>query len=441
MDESTGLVMFDVWLGNGETCRNMIPYKVIRRWSVGRAIIPAFHDRPLELIHEAAFFGRPAVGLVLILGIIEQGLSAYLYSLLLLGYIFAMPVSSFFAVRAEKLPIKLMIWSMAPDWIIAGHSIVVMGFDPFLMTVFLCSVFANAVSVNGLKVILYSILGCGFAAFITICSLQEIPSPPSSQGIHSWPATIFCLGYVSIVGFQSFRMRAKLSQRRKEIESLNTQIKEQVLVRYLPPDLINDIFDGKISMDTKPHSQQITVLFSDLAGFTKMSEQHGAEVVSEFLNDYLTIMNETIFANKGTIDKFIGDAIMVIFGAPVSMSEEDQAKNAARCAIAMQRGMVLVNEKWKAKGIDEVSMRIGIHQGMAVVGNFGSKQRVDYTAIGPSVNLAARIETACTPGEIYVSQEVRELLHDEPPTDLAGEFELKGIEGKTSLYKLVDWAN
>jgi len=171
-----------------------------------------------------------------------------------------------------------------------------------------------------------------------------------------------------------------------------------------------------------------------------MSEKHGAEVVSEFLNDYLSIMNETIFANHGTIDKFIGDAIMVIFGAPMEMSEEDQAKNAARCAISMQQGMDGVNEKWGARGIDKVSMRIGIHQGKAVVGNFGSKQRVDYTAIGPSVNLASRIETACMPGSIFVSQEVRELLNNEPPTDLVGEFELKGIEGKTSLYKLVEWS-
>ena len=229
-------------------------------------------------------------------------------------------------------------------------------------------------------------------------------------------------------------------ERARRIDELNHEIREQVLVRYLPADLINDIFEGKISMDTKPHSQQLTVLFSDLSGFTKMSEKHGAEVVSEFLNDYLTIMNETIFANQGTIDKFIGDAIMVIFGAPIDMSEEDQAINAARCAIAMQQGMVLVNQKWKAKGIDEVAMRIGVHQGKAVVGNFGSAQRVDYTAIGPSVNLASRIETACEPGKIYVSEQVRERLDDEPATALVGEFELKGIEGKTPIYELVDWA-
>ena len=234
-----------------------------------------------------------------------------------------------------------------------------------------------------------------------------------------------------------FLLMVKVSRQRKELASLNQQIREQVLVRYLPPDLINDIFDGKISMDTKPHSQQVAILFSDLSGFTKMSEQHGAEVVAEFLNDYLTVMNKTIFSNKGTIDKFIGDAIMVIFGAPVEMTQEDQAKNAARCAIAMQQGMVAVKQKWNAKGIDGLSMRIGIHQGSAFVGNFGSAERVDYTAIGPSVNLAARIETACEPGNIYVSGRVRELLKSHTPTSLAGKFSLKGIARPTTLYKLL----
>ena len=163
-------------------------------------------------------------------------------------------------------------------------------------------------------------------------------------------------GYAALCVFTSIWLQSALvklsqdaSEMRRTIKSLNTQIKEQVLVRYLPPALINDIFEGKVSMDTKPTTQEITVLFSDLSGFTKMSEEQGAETVADFLNDYLTVMNETIFQNNGTIDKFIGDAIMVLFGAPVPMTAKEQAENAARCARAMQAGMVLVNEKWKAR--------------------------------------------------------------------------------------------
>ena len=182
------------------------------------------------------------------------------------------------------------------------------------------------------------------------------------------------VSFVLVLGVIIFVYRMTSDRLRETIESLNTQIKEQVLVRYLPPALINDIFEGKVSMDTKPATQDITVLFSDLSGFTKMSEEQGAETVAEFLNDYLTVMNETIFQNHGTIDKFIGDAIMVLFGAPVSMSSAEQAQNAYPLCSG-DAGMAEVNAKAKALLI---SMRIGIHQ---VVGNFGSPQRVDYTAV------------------------------------------------------------
>jgi class 3 adenylate cyclase len=105
------------------------------------------------------------------------------------------------------------------------------------------------------------------------------------------------------------------------------------------------------------------------------------------------------------------------------------------CARAMQHGLTSLNEQWAKRGLPALSQRIGIHQGTAVVGNFGSEKRSDYTCIGSAVNLASRIETACEVGQVYVSQSIHELLPDE--SEEAGQFELKGIEGKTSLYKLV----
>ena len=175
------------------------------------------------------------------------------------------------------------------------------------------------------------------------------------------------VSFVLVLGVIIFVYRMTSDRLRETIESLNTQIKEQVLVRYLPPALINDIFEGKVSMDTKPATQDITG-----SGFTKMSEEQGAETVAEFLNDYLTVMNETIFQNHGTIDKFIGDAIMVLFGAPVSMSSAEQAQN-ARCsgdAGGDGRGECKVG---KAKALLRSPCALA-----SITQNFGP-QRVDYT--------------------------------------------------------------
>jgi len=413
----------------------MVPYKRIRRWSVGEdsSLLPG--ERVIRVIHRLRIVLDTSWTVIAtpIFLAVEAPLWCIAYcwlaSLLMPNLFTAAALSSSnkrliigLTYLSEFLGIGLLMWA-----------------TQFNALITVSSVFIASVLASNLGGILPGLLG-GMVPVVSGWFLSVLLGERAGEHIvgHALVG-----GYAALCVFTSIWLQSALvklsqdaSEMRRTIKSLNTQIKEQVLVRYLPPALINDIFEGKVSMDTKPATQEITVLFSDLSGFTKMSEEQGAETVADFLNDYLTVMNETIFANNGTIDKFIGDAIMVLFGAPVPMTVKEQAENAARCARAMQAGMVLVNEKWKARGLNEVSMRIGIHQGTAVVGNFGSVQRVDYTAIGPSVNLASRIESACVPGEIFVSPEIRELLSPEL-TEQAGEYELKGISGKTSLYRLV----
>ena len=227
-----------------------------------------------------------------------------------------------------------------------------------------------------------------------------------------------------------------LKSREKEVQKLNDYITESVLKRYLPPALIGDILSGELSMDKPAELRAVTVLFSDLRGFTKTSEELGPEGISAFLNEYLTVMNQVIFEHGGTIDKFIGDAIMVLFGAPQDMSPQEQVRRATDCAKAMQRRMTALTEDWKNDGAGHLQMRIGIHHGSAVVGNFGSAQRSDYTAIGPTVNMASRIESAAEPGEVFVSKTTSSLMMEGTTTEV-GAFELKGIEGKATLYKVV----
>ncbi|MBT6180249.1 MAG: response regulator [Deltaproteobacteria bacterium] len=231
------------------------------------------------------------------------------------------------------------------------------------------------------------------------------------------------------------RNMLSLKAREREVEELNHQLTENVLKRYLPPGLVEDIIRGDFEWVVEPRRRSITVLFSDLCGFTQLGTQLSAKEYADQLNDYLTLMNEIIFANYGTIDKFMGDAIMVVFGAPQEMDSFNQAQRAVTCARGMQNGLDSLNEKWKAKSLPQLQARIGIHQGDAIVGNFGSERRSDYTCIGTAVNLASRIEGACSPGEVFVSGVIQKLLPDE--VESAGKFKLKGIDEEQELHRLV----
>ena len=231
-------------------------------------------------------------------------------------------------------------------------------------------------------------------------------------------------------------LRVELEEAHRELQSLNQYVTESVLKRYLPPTLIEEILEGRLSMDKDAEARNITVMFTDLKGFTQTSEALGPERIAALLNQYLTEMNAIIFRHGGTIDKFIGDAIMVMFGAPAELSAEEQANRAVRCALEMQERMPAIAQNWKDSGAQELAMRIGIHQGVAVVGNFGSNERSDYTCIGPTVNLASRIETVCAPGEVFVSPAVQDKLSVVMACHSAGKFELKGIDTPIELFSI-----
>ena len=226
-----------------------------------------------------------------------------------------------------------------------------------------------------------------------------------------------------------------LKQNEKKVVELNRHLTEKVLKRYLPEDVIEEILGGKGEFDLAPRNQSITILFSDLTGFTSLTAKLRARKMSRILNEYLDAMIEVIFKHGGTIDKFIGDAIMVFWGAPKSLSQEEQVERATACAKEMQQRLVELNQSWGEEGIPYLNMRVGINHGPAIVGNFRNKRRSDYSAIGSNINLASRIESACTPGEIFLSGNVCDRM-EEDTFEEAGTFDLKGI-GEVDLYRLL----
>ena len=227
------------------------------------------------------------------------------------------------------------------------------------------------------------------------------------------------------------------------VKQLNNYLTESILKRFLPEAIVNKAATGELTLDLSPEPHLITVLFCDLVSFTSLSSQLEVDVLSELLNDYLEAMTQAIFDNSGTIDKFVGDGVMALFGAPEELSAEEQAEYAIATAKAMSRYLIPLNQKWQAKKvwqvkkIPDLKLRCGIHQGRAVVGMFGGKQRKDYTAIGKVVNIAARLQQTANPNSILLSETVFNCLKTIDKTKIEPKLvQLKGIEPNFRSYSL-----
>ncbi len=233
-----------------------------------------------------------------------------------------------------------------------------------------------------------------------------------------------------------------LKENEKRILELNSYLTESVLSRFLPTALVRKAAAGTLTLDLQPEPRLVTVLFSDIVGFTQLSNTLRSRKVAEILNEYLEAMTKVVFENGGTVDKFMGDAILALYGAPEDLTPNEQVRRAINTARAMQRSLIKLNLRWRSQGIFEtdgrngLQFRCGIHQGTAVVGMFGSAERADYTAIGPSVNIAARLQAAAVPGTILVSAAVADYLHEEEITK-GSPLELKGIDETVLTFMVI----
>ncbi len=227
-----------------------------------------------------------------------------------------------------------------------------------------------------------------------------------------------------------------LHRKNQEINRLNRYIKSHVLRRYLHPHLVEEIVAGRSRLDDTAHHQTITVIFADLCEFTKLTEELGAEAIAVMLNEFFVSMTEIIFQQQGTVDKFIGDAIMVLFGAPTPMSPDEQAEKAIASARRMFQALEDLNIKWRSRFGVSIEMRIGMHQGRAVVGNFGGEQRSDYTAVGPAVNIASRIEVIASPGTVLLTESLMRYLKPESYRPI-GLRNLRGIAQPIEVAELI----
>ncbi len=198
---------------------------------------------------------------------------------------------------------------------------------------------------------------------------------------------------------------------------------------------IGRAIDTALDSNQKADSRHVTILLSDLRGFTSVAEKYTALEMVEALNRYFERMSEIIIRYGGTIDKFMGDAIMALFGAPIK--RDDDIESALACAIEMQVAMNDINEANKAHGMEPLYMGIGINTGEVVAGNLGSALHSEYTVIGDQVNLASRVEAHSLRGQILLSENTYQLARDYIEIGNINEVKVKGKKGVVRMYELL----
>ncbi|PID39605.1 MAG: hypothetical protein CSB49_01100 [Proteobacteria bacterium] len=208
------------------------------------------------------------------------------------------------------------------------------------------------------------------------------------------------------------------------------------LGRYLGADVVETIVDGTRSVELGGERRQVTVLFADVVAFTPLAEKHAPEHVVKILNELFTFLTEIVFKHGGTVDKFIGDCVMAVFGAPYQ--HDDDALRAVRAAEEMLRWLETGNAKWRKDLGRELQLGIGIHSGEALAGNLGSEKRMEYTVIGDTVNVAARLEALAQPGLVLMSETTAKLVKGEFNLKSLGEHKVAGREEQLTLYELDD---
>ena len=204
--------------------------------------------------------------------------------------------------------------------------------------------------------------------------------------------------------------------------------------RYFAPYLAEQIASQEGQVRLGGSKRRVVVLFSDIRGFTALSAELSPDEIALLLTEYFTEMVEIVFRHGGTLDKFMGDALMALWGAP--LAREDDADRAVDAAIAMQRGLESLNEEWKSQGRRTLSVGIGINVGEVFAGNIGSEQRLDYTVIGDAVNLAAHLCAEAGPGDILAAEPLVQVLKGARAIEPLPERTLKGRAQALPLFRI-----
>jgi adenylate cyclase len=274
--------------------------------------------------------------------------------------------------------------------------------------------------------------------------IQEVAiRQPIAANIFSFDYLLIYFAFTAAVGFGfialQYRQARAIAGANKDLEAANDFLAAISLKisRYLAPQIYKSIFSGERDVTIHTERKKLTIFFSDIKDFTAITEQSQPEEITALLNEYFTEMSAIALQYGGTVDKFIGDAILIFFGDPETKGPREDATACLRMAVDMQRRLSDLNVKWRSAGVERpFRVRMGINTGFCNVGNFGSADRMDYTIIGAEANLAARLQSIAEPGHIVVSYEAYALVRDIAAAHKLPPISMKGISREVIPYAI-----
>jgi class 3 adenylate cyclase len=262
-----------------------------------------------------------------------------------------------------------------------------------------------------------------------------------AQNTLVWLATVFfhLLVLIAVCVSLSVLFLSALKRQERRLDAANRELESanRMIQRYVPIQLAQQIIAGHYQIDVPPERRLLTIVFSDIEGFTSASERLSANQLGEALDEYLCEMVAIADRHGGTINQIVGDGLMIFFGAPTVTSDEDHARRAVDMALDMQSRLAELSHLWQQHGLDRpFRVRIGINTGLANVGDFGSPGRKLYSGIGLQTNLAARIQTHCEPGSVLISGSTRQYLGLDYECESLGLLPVKNVDTALPIFRV-----
>lgn len=329
------------------------------------------------------------------------------------------------------------------SYVDAGLMGVVIGFTNFSVlpcVLFLTMIQFNALIVGGMRKLMED--NTAFAIGLVLSFVIHKPQLVLSTNIQISIASLIGIAtyfVVYAIYMQKRLHKLTLVQTQLEDEQKWHKIRAYKLSRYLPPTVWKAISSGK-DETLQAERKKISIFFSDIKDFSELAEEIEAEALNELLNHYLTEMSKIVTHYGGTIDKFMGDGIMVLFGDSNSQGVKADCVRCVSMAITMKKRMKSLQLEWFNQGIKKpLQIRMGINTGYCTVGTFGTSSHLDYTVLGTQVNLASRLESAADPDEILISHETWSLARDTIMCRDKGEIQVKGFAQPVKVYQVADF--